>query len=117
MNQRMTEEDARQKLEEYRLLVDDVDRRIVAMLNERTAVVENIGRVKREAQLPIYEPKREDQVFANISSANHGPLTEGAVRRIFERIIDEMRTIQRLRMASQPGEAVAPARPPEGDRQ
>jgi chorismate mutase len=94
----MNQDDARQKLEEYRVLIDDVDRRIVALLNERTGVVENIGRVKREAQLPIYEPKREEQVFANITGANGGPLTEGAVRRIFERIIDEMRTIQRLRM-------------------
>ena len=100
LNEPMTQEDARQKLEEYRVLIDDVDRRIVALLNERTCVVENIGRVKREAQLPIYEPKREEQVFANITEANGGPLTEGAVRRIFERIIDEMRTIQRLRMAS-----------------
>ena len=100
MNQGLNQEDAQKKLEEYRLLVDDVDRRIVALLNERTGVVENIGRVKREAGLPIYEPKREDQVFANITSANGGPLTEAAVRRIFERIIDEMRTIQRLRMAS-----------------
>jgi len=100
MNQGLNQEDAQKKLEEYRLLVDDVDRRIVALLNERTGVVENIGRVKREAGLPIYEPKREDQVFANITSVNGGPLTESAVRRIFERIIDEMRTIQRLRMAS-----------------
>ncbi|HMC59572.1 MAG TPA: chorismate mutase [Candidatus Solibacter sp.] len=99
MNQGMNQDAARHKLEEYRVLIDDVDRRIVALLNERTGVVENIGRVKREAQLPIYEPKREEQVFANITEANRGPLTEVAVRRIFERIIDEMRTIQRLRMA------------------
>ena len=98
------QEEARVKLEEYRVLIDDVDRRIVALLNERTLVVEDIGRVKREAHLPIYEPKREDQVFANITSANHGPLTTHAVRGIFERIIDEMRTIQRLRMAKTPPE-------------
>jgi chorismate mutase len=96
--------EAQAKLEEYRLLIDDVDRRIVALLNERTAVVENIGRVKREARLPIYEPKREDEVFANITSANHGPLTTQAVRGIFERIIDEMRSIQRLRMIQKPPE-------------
>ena len=82
------------------MLVDDVDRRIVALLNERTRVVENIGRVKRQTQLPIYEPKREDQVFANVSATNRGPLTEEAVRRIFERIIDEMRMIQRVWMKS-----------------
>jgi chorismate mutase-like protein len=99
----MTPEEARARLDEYRVLIDDVDRRIVALLNERTQVVENIGRVKREAQLPIYEPKREDQVFANITGANHGPLTPEAVRRIFERIIDEMRGIQRARMLSDGG--------------
>jgi len=94
----MTEDEARQKLEEFRVLIDDVDRRIVALLNERTRVVEDIGRVKRQARLPIYEPKREDQVFANIGASNGGPMTKEAVRRIFERIIDEMRTIQRVRM-------------------
>src|ERR1700736_3145741 len=96
----MTQDEARGKLEEFRVLIDDVDRRIVALLNERTRVVEDIGRVKGEAQLPIYEPKREEQVFANITGCNQGPLTPEAVRRIFERIIDEMRGIQRQRMLS-----------------
>ena len=100
----MTPEEAQEQLEEYRLMIDEVDRRIVALLNERTAVVENIGRVKREAQLPVYEPKREDQVFANITGANHGPLTTQAVRGIFERIIDASRSIQRLRMMQKPPE-------------
>jgi chorismate mutase-like protein len=96
----MTLDEARKRLEEFRVLVDDVDRRIVALLNERTRVVQDIGRVKRQTQMPIYEPKREDQVFANISASNSGPLTEEAVRRIFERIIDEMRMIQRVWMKS-----------------
>ena len=94
----MTEDQARARLEEFRILIDDVDRRIVKLLNERTRVVEEIGRVKREAQLPIYEPKREDQVFANVTTCNGGPITHEAVRRIFERIIDEMRTVQKLKM-------------------
>ena len=96
----MTPEEARDKLEEFRIVIDDVDRRIVELLNERTRIVEQIGSVKRQAQLPIYEPKREDQVFANITAANQGPITSQAVRRIFERIIDEMRTIQKVRMVS-----------------
>jgi len=94
----MTPEEAREKLGEYRVAIDDIDRRLVALLNERTEIVECIGRVKREANLPVYEPRREDQVFANIASANGGPITQDAVRRIFERIIDEMRGIQRDRM-------------------
>ena len=96
----MTVDEARQKLAEFRVRIDAVDREIVELLNERTRVVENIGRVKREAQLPIYEPKREEQVFANITESNHGPISQDAVKRIFERIIDEMRTIQRVRMVS-----------------
>ena len=94
----MTQDEARIKLEEYRVLIDNVDRRIVALLNERTQVVEDIGRVKRASQLPIYEPKREEQVFANVTGSNQGPMSEDALRRIFERIIDEMRKIQRVRM-------------------
>lgn len=97
----MTEDEARQKLDEFRILIDDVDKRIVELLNERTLVVEEIGRVKRTAALPIYEPKREEAVFANVTACNGGPLTKEALRRIFERIIDEMRGVQRARMESE----------------
>jgi chorismate mutase len=94
----MTREEANVRLDECRMLIDDVDRRIVALLNERTQVVEEIGRVKRASDLPIYEPKREEQVFANVTRSNQGPMSGDALRRIFERIIDEMRKIQRVRM-------------------
>lgn len=97
----MTEDEARGKLDEFRVLIDDVDRRIVELLNERTQVVEEIGRVKRQGKLPIYEPKREEQVFSNVTGCNGGPMTREALCRIFERIIDEMRTIQRARMESE----------------
>ena len=94
----MTREEALQALEEYRVSIDALDLRLLALLNERTRVVEQIGRVKRAAKLPIYEPRREVQVFENITTHNGGPLSPEAVKRIFERIIDEMRTIQRIRM-------------------
>lgn len=96
----MTPEQARAQLDELRILIDDVDRRIVALLNERTRTVEEIGRVKRAAALPIYEPKREALVYENITGSNAGPLSPDALKRIFERIIDEMRTIQKQRMLS-----------------
>jgi chorismate mutase len=86
------------RLHDYRIRIDDIDRRLVAILNERTEIVEQIGRVKREAEMAVYEPKREDAVYANIAGSNHGPLTDDALKRIFERIIDEMRTIQKERM-------------------
>lgn len=94
----MTREQALQALEEYRVTIDALDLRLLELLNDRTRVVEQIGRVKRAAELPIYEPRREEQVFENITTHNGGPLTPDAVKRIFERIIDEMRTIQRIRM-------------------
>lgn len=90
---------AHKALARCRERIDEIDRRLVALLNERTSIVEEIGRVKKEAKLAIYEPKREDQVFDNITSHNDGPLSADGVKRIFERIIDEMRRIQKDRMA------------------
>ena len=78
--------------------IDEVDRRLLDLLNERTAVVEEIGRIKQVLHLAIYEPKREDQVLQNVLTHNRGPLPPAAVQRIFERVIDEMRTVQKLKM-------------------
>jgi chorismate mutase-like protein len=100
----MTREAALKALAEYRDRIDSVDVRLVALLNERTRTVEQIGRVKREAHMPVYEPRREDDVFRNVTEHNSGPLQADAIRRIFERIIDEMRKVQRERMESQAAE-------------
>ncbi len=91
-------------LSQCRERIDNIDLRILEMLNERTRIVEEIGRVKRDAQLPIYEPRREDEVFHNVTSGNGGPLPHDAVKRIFERIIDEMRKVQKDRMEEPPRE-------------
>jgi chorismate mutase-like protein len=97
----MTREAANSALARCRVQIDDVDRRILDLLNERTRIVEEIGRVKRAAKMPIYEPKREDEVFENVTRNNVGPLPADAVKRVFERIIDEMRKVQRMRMESE----------------
>ncbi|MBM3764643.1 MAG: chorismate mutase [Acidobacteria bacterium] len=94
----MTIEEARAALGACRLEIDDVDRRLVALLNERTRVVERVGDIKQQVALPVYDPKREEQVFQNIAAANQGPLPDAAIKRVFERIIDEMRTLERTRM-------------------
>ena len=96
----MTAETAHARLAECRRHIDSIDRQIVALLNERTRVVETIGSIKREFNLPVYEPKREDEVYRNIIESNGGPLSPEAVKRIFERVIDEMRTLQKTRMQS-----------------
>jgi chorismate mutase-like protein len=92
--------EAQEKLSECRRNIDRIDLQLLALLNERARVAEIIGRVKRENSMPVYEPKREDQVYKNILDNNHGPLPADAVRRVFERIIDEMRTLQKMRMQS-----------------
>ena len=94
----MTRDAALSALALCRERIDDVDRRILDLLNERTRTVEEIGSIKQAAQFAVYEPKREEQVFQNIADHNHGPLSPEAARRVFERIIDEMRKIQRDRM-------------------
>ncbi len=99
----MTKDEGLEILRECRDLIDELDRRILELLNQRTCVVERIGRVKHDLDLPIYEPKREDEVFANVTTSNTGPLTPDGVKRVFERIIDEMRQVQRLRMLEKDG--------------
>ena len=99
----MTKEDALQVLEDCRRRIDELDLLILELLNERTRVVERIGEAKQLLHFPIYEPKREDQVYANVTGGNHGPLPAEAVKRVFERIIDEMRTVQKMRMQSRGG--------------
>ena len=89
---------SREKLVDCRQRIDAVDVKILALLNERTRIVEEIGRIKQEMAMPIYEPKREDDVYRNVTANNTGPLSSEAAKRVFERIIDEMRTVQRDRM-------------------
>jgi chorismate mutase len=93
----MTREEALRTLAESRKAIDALDLKLLELLNQRTRVVEEIGRAKESLALPIYEPKREEDVFRNVIDHNPGPLTADAVKSIFERIIDEMRTLQRMR--------------------
>jgi len=94
----VTQEEAQAALDELRAAIDVVDLKLLALFNERAYVVAQIGDIKQAAALPIYEPKREELVFKNVTENNRGPLPNDAVRRIYERIADEMRTLQRERM-------------------
>jgi len=87
-----------ERLAECRRKIDVLDLRLLELLNERTRIVEEIGHIKYHLSLPIYEPKREDDVFRNVTVNNSGPLSSDAVKRVFERIIDEMRNIQKDEM-------------------
>jgi chorismate mutase len=82
-------------IEDWRKRIDEVDRKLVALICERARAAVEIGRLKRNTSLPIYEPDRERIVFENVQKANHGPLPGRDLVRIYERIIDVMRNIQK----------------------
>ena len=75
------------------------------LLNQRAAAAQEIGRLKRNTQMPIYEPDREKKIHDNARAANRGPLPDRELNHIFERIIDVMRSIQKEEIHPQPKEA------------
>ncbi len=85
-------------LDDWRRRIDEIDRRLVELLNERSRCVAEIGRLKHAANLPLYQPERERQILENVERANPGPLPDTAIRRLFERILDEARSIERATM-------------------
>src|SRR5499425_3287007 len=85
-------------LADLRRRIDELDRQLVELLNERSQCALEIGKLKQEQHLPLYQPDREKEVLENAERNNHGPLTDAAIRRLFERIIDEARAAERLAM-------------------
>jgi chorismate mutase len=86
---------------DWRKTIDDLDRRLVELLNERARAAQEIGKLKRNTKLPIYEPEREKVIFENVCKANGGPLPDSELRQVYERIIDVMRNIQRVQIVPQ----------------
>jgi chorismate mutase len=82
-------------ISDWRKKIDDLDRKLVELLNQRAAAAIEIGRLKRNTDLPIYEPDREREVIAHAQTVNHGPLVARDLAQIFERIMDVMRSIQK----------------------
>jgi len=79
-----------QALARQRTRIDALDARIVAQLNERARLVREVGRIKQRAGVAIADPKRVEEVLQRVTSNNPGPLPNANLRRIYERIIDEM---------------------------
>ena len=87
--------DAESELTRLRDAIDRVDDVLVKLLNQRAKYAIEIGEIKGHLELPIYAPEREKEVLLHVESASQGPLAGGAVRRLFERIIDESRRVER----------------------
>jgi len=84
---------------DWRRKIDDLDRRLVQLLNQRAQCAHEIGKLKRGSAMPIYEPDREKIIFENIKRENEGPLSDVQLRMVYERLVDVMRQIQREEMA------------------
>lgn len=81
---------------DWRKKIDELDLRLVDLLNQRAHAAQEIGKLKRNTRMPIYEPDREKKIFENVLHANQGPLPDSELRHVYERIIDVMRNIQKL---------------------
>src|SRR5260370_10275745 len=90
-------------LGDWRRRIDEIDKKPVQLLNERSQCALEIGKLKQEARMPLYQPDRENEVLENAERNNPGPLTDAAIRRLFERIIDEARAAERDAMPSGEG--------------
>ena len=86
-------------ISDWRKKIDDLDRKLVDLLSQRAQAAHEIGKLKRDAGMPIYEPDRERAVFDNVRSINPGPLPDRDLLCIYERIMDIMRQIQQEEIA------------------
>ena len=89
-------------ISDWRQRMDEIDKKLVELLNERSQCALEVGRLKQAAGIPIYQPARENEVLSNAARNNRGPLTNAAIRRLFERIIDEARSAERVAMRGEP---------------
>jgi len=89
-------------ISDWRQRMDEIDKKLVELLNERSQCALEVGRLKQAAGIPIYQPARENEVLSNAARNNRGPLTNAAIRRLFERIIDEARSAERVAMHGEP---------------
>src|SRR2546430_11779673 len=92
------------ELDDWRKRIDEIDQQLVKLLNERSECAVEIGHVKKNLNLPAWSPEREAEILRHVVKSNRGPLDDAAIRRLFERIIDEARSLERHAM-----DAPAPA--------
>ncbi len=85
-------------IDDWRKKIDETDTKLVDLLNERAHYADEIGKIKEQMGMEAYSPKREQEVINNIIQHNKGPLSDLALRRLFERIIDESRRLEREAM-------------------
>jgi chorismate mutase-like protein len=83
-------------IEDWRRKIDEIDKQLVELFNERSKCAIEIGKIKHAESLRVYDPEREREILRHIKEANHGPLDNESMQRLFERVIDECRRIERI---------------------
>jgi chorismate mutase len=83
-------------IEDWRRRIDEIDRKLLELLNERSRCAIEIGKIKRAENVRVYDPERERDILRRMKAENHGPLDEEGLQRLFERVIDECRRIERI---------------------
>ena len=92
------ERTVKQRLDELRREIDAIDEQLVRLLSDRAECALRIGHEKKLAGLDVYQPRRETEVLSHVQRINMGPLDDAAMKRLFERIIDEARALERHSM-------------------
>jgi chorismate mutase len=87
--------DAEREIDRLRHAIDRVDEVIVRLMNQRAKYAIEIGEIKGILGLPVYAPEREKEVLQRVETTSEGPLDGESMRRLFERIIDESRRVER----------------------
>jgi 3-deoxy-7-phosphoheptulonate synthase/chorismate mutase len=90
----MTDAEMQEKVQELRERVDAVDRELIRALNERARVVQEIATLKAEAGVPIFDPKREEEILQRAVEYNEGPIYDSSMRDIFELILHRIRDLE-----------------------
>jgi chorismate mutase len=85
-----------ENISSYREEIDRLDSELLSIFNRRATLALKIGRIKKTMDLPVYDPSREKRIFERMKGDNKGPLDDGAVVRLFERVIDESRRLERI---------------------
>jgi chorismate mutase len=84
-------------IDEKRIAINRIDSDLLRLFNERAALALEIGHIKKNLDLPIYDPRREKLIFEKMRQENPGPLDDAAIVRLFERVIDESRSLERAK--------------------
>ena len=84
------------RMQAFRSRIDQLDEELVRLLNARASCADEIGRLKDQVGIETYQPSRELEVLEHVRTVNAGPLDGSAITRLFERIIDESRRLERL---------------------